>query len=369
MRKGLITRPTLLLDKNKCQANILRMSEKVRRERLKFRPHFKTHQSAEIGSWIREQGVTACTVSSVKMAEYFAHHGWDDILIAFPVNILEAERINELGSALRLQLLVYSKEALLLLQEKISSNVGIKIELDVGNKRSGLKSNQHEEIDELLRAIANSPNFQFTGFYSHPGHTYTSRNKEEVLQKYDEIFGELEMLKVHYEHVLGYSITIGDTPGCTIVEDFGPIEEISPGNFVFYDVMQVNIGSCDYDDIAVVMACPIVGKSEERNEILIHGGAVHFSKEVLEDTDGVSHFGKLANITESGWQGHIPACYLKSISQEHGIIHASNELIQDSKIGDLVYIYPAHSCLCADLMKSYLTTDELVMEGDNAFMA
>lgn len=92
-----INRPTLLLDVEKCKTNIRTMAQKAKGHRLKLRPHFKTHQSAQIGEWIRAEGISTCTVSSVKMAEYFAHHGWNDILIAFPVNVLESEKLNELG--------------------------------------------------------------------------------------------------------------------------------------------------------------------------------------------------------------------------------------------------------------------------------
>ena len=364
-----IARPTLILDVEKCKANIQRMAEKATAQQVLFRPHFKTHQSADIGDWIREYGVDRCTVSSVKMAEYFARHGWQDILIAFPANVLEAGEINELGKDCKLQLLVYSVETLNILKKKINVKVGVKIELDLGSRRSGLAINQHEEIDELLRRINESPNFSFTGFYSHPGHTYASKSKDEVVKKYDVILKQLYMLKASYGHTLGFSITIGDTPGCTLMDDFGPIDEISPGNFVFYDAMQVNIGTCTYDDIAVVMACPVVGKNPDRNELLIHGGAVHFSKEVLQDPDGIVHYGKLARKTESGWKEHIDGAYLKSISQEHGLIHAPDELLQNTQIGDIIYIYPVHSCLAADLMKSYLTTDQVMMDGESAFMS
>ncbi len=363
-----INRPTLLLDVEKCKTNIRTMAQKAKGHRLKLRPHFKTHQSAQIGEWIRSEGINTCTVSSVKMAEYFAHHGWNDILIAFPVNVLESEKLNELGRQIKTQVLVYDVEALKLLAQKVDAPIGIKIELDLGSHRSGVKVNQHEEIDELLEKIESVPNFQFTGFYSHPGHTYSARSKDDIISIYVEVIKQLEILKSNYGHTLGFAITIGDTPGCTLVEDFGPIEEISPGNFVFYDVMQVNIGTCGYEDIAVVVVCPVVGKNLERKELLIHGGAVHFSKEVLQDADGTTNFGKLANQTDEGWENVIPNTYLKSISQEHGIIHCSDELLQNTHIGDVVYIYPAHSCLAANLMKSYLTTDELLMQGESAFM-
>ena len=72
--------------------------------------------------------------------------------------------------------------------------------------------------------------------------------------------------------------------------------------------------------------------------------------------------------TPNRWEEMIEGCYLKSISQEHGIIYATDEMIDRTEIGDIVYIYPAHSCLSADLMKSYLTTEEVIFEGDSAFM-
>ncbi len=364
----MIKSPTLLLDPDKCRRNIRKMVSKAHTKNLAIRPHFKTHQSGMIGSWLREEGIEACTVSSVKMARYFAGQGWDDILIAFPVNVLEHEAISDLAKLVALQVLVYDAAPLEILSKKLSASVGVKIELDLGSRRSGLLPEQHKEIEALLNLIERHDMFRFTGFYSHPGHTYTARSKDEVRNIYKSFMPQLTGLESRYGLVPGFSITIGDTPGSTLVEDFGLIKEISPGNFVFYDAMQVNIGSCDYDDIAVVMACPVVGKNPGRNELLIHGGAVHFSKEILTDADGTQHFGKLANPAQKGWAGIVPGCYLKSISQEHGLIHATGALLEKTQIGDIIYIYPAHSCLTADLMKSYQYADGSIKYGENDFM-
>ena len=250
----------------------------------------------------------------------------------------------------------------------IDSSLGVKIELDLGSKRSGLRTNQHEEIDQLIKVIESTTNLHFAGFYSHPGHTYLCRNVDAVKKTYAAIIEELEMFKSVYGHLNGFSITIGDTPGSTIVDDFGPIDCISPGNFVFYDTMQVEIGSCNYEDIAVAMACPVVGKSEERNELLIHGGAVHFSKESLTDPEGILHFGKVISYSEKEWGGIIPGAYLKAISQEHGIVHAPDKMINEINVGDLLLIYPAHSCLTANLMKSFVTTTGMEMHDEEIFM-
>jgi D-serine deaminase-like pyridoxal phosphate-dependent protein len=92
------------------------MAQKAAAAGVSFRPHFKTHQSAQIGEWFREQGVKAITVSSVEMAEYFAAAGWEDILIAFTLNIRQLERIRALAQQIHLEVLVEDSNAVQALQ-------------------------------------------------------------------------------------------------------------------------------------------------------------------------------------------------------------------------------------------------------------
>ena len=93
-----ISKPTLILDKERCMANITRMQEKAKNSNVHFRPHFKTHQSAFIGNWFRRLGIHSITVSSAGMAKYFSAYGWRDITIAFPVNLLEMNILSELAN-------------------------------------------------------------------------------------------------------------------------------------------------------------------------------------------------------------------------------------------------------------------------------
>ena len=50
------------------------MAAKARRNNVAFRPHVKTHQSLAVAQWLKEEGVAKITVSSLKMAAYFAQH-------------------------------------------------------------------------------------------------------------------------------------------------------------------------------------------------------------------------------------------------------------------------------------------------------
>ncbi|MCB0397977.1 MAG: hypothetical protein KDD36_15110, partial [Flavobacteriales bacterium] len=45
--------------------------------------------------------------------------------------------------------------------------------------------------------------------------------------------------------------------------------------------------------------------------------------------------------------------YVDRLSQEHGVVKATAERISLTKEGDIVYVLPVHSCMTADLMRSY----------------
>ena len=66
-----------------------------------------------------------------------------------------------------------------------------------------------------------------------------------------------------------------------MANDCSNFDEIRPGNFAYYDVMQYHIGSCNMDNIAVAVACPVVAVHPQKNELVIYGGAIHLSKEFI----------------------------------------------------------------------------------------
>lgn len=348
-----ITEPTLLLNEKICKANINRMAEKAQTQELKFKPHMKTHQSAEIGHWLSDIGVEAITVSSVKMAEYFVEHGWEDITIAFPCNVRQIDQINDLADKITLTLLVNSPTTAKILSKKLTSDINVYIELDTGSDRTGLKVNQQGEIKTLIEAINNSHHLEWIGFYSHPGHSYDSRSEKGIRQVHQSVISQVQELRQQFTPIFGtFEVCIGDTPCCSKANTFKGIDAISPGNFVFFDLMQCQIGSSEVSDIAVAMACPVVDKYPERKELAIYGGAIHFSKESLQTKES-THYGLVASGSKNYWEVIDNDSYLKTLSQEHGLIKCSSQVFDRYQIGDSISILPVHSCLTANLMSQY----------------
>ena len=129
-----------------------------------------------------------------------------------------------------------------------------------------------------------------------------------------------------------------------------------PGNFVFYDAQQVQLGSCTAGEVSVALACPVVARQLERQEIIIYGGAVHLSKDYCE-VDGSKSYGLVALPEDRGWGSPLAGAYVKALSQEHGVIRLREHDLKRIQVGSLVCILPAHSCLTVTLMKDYQTLD------------
>lgn len=348
----MITKPTLLIDEIKCRENIKNMFLKAQNHSLDFRPHFKTHQSLEIGRWFKELGVDKITVSSVTMAQYFAEE-WNDITIAFPVNILEVDKINDLAQRITLNLLVESKESILFLTKNLNAEVNIFLKIDVGSKRTGIEPSNTDLIDKILELINDSQLINLKGFLCHAGHTYQCRSEEEVKKIEKDSLDIMNALKEKYiKQYPDLIISIGDTPGCSLADDFSGVDEIRPGNFVFYDLTQKLIGSNSISQIAVALACPIVAIHKNRSEIVVYGGGVHLSKERLEDKDGII-YGRVAEKKDKGWGDVIPGMYVKALSQEHGVIVVPKERIENFKVGEYLLVLPVHSCMTANLIEEY----------------
>ena len=355
--------PTLFLDPARCKKNIAKMAAKARRNNVAFRPHVKTHQSLAVARWLKEEGVAKITVSSLKMAAYFAQE-WDDITVAFPTNILEIETINSLASKIQLNLCVENIEVLEFLKNHLKAPVGIFLKMDIGYNRTGIAVDRFSLIDQLLSQMDQAPMLQFKGFLGHAGHSYQCRSKEAIETVHQTSKEKFLILKSHYqEQYPELTLSYGDTPSCSVTEDFTGIDEIRPGNFIFYDLTQNIIGSNELDEIAVAMACPVVAKHPDRNEIVIYGGGVHLSKDRVEDPETGVIFGRIAEKKGSGWGACIPNMHLKSLSQEHGIVSVPKETMRDYAIGDLLWVLPVHSCMAADLMKEFHTPDGAILSA------
>jgi D-serine deaminase-like pyridoxal phosphate-dependent protein len=390
-----ITEPTAVIDTARARANIARMAARARTADVSFRPHFKTHQSAAIGEWFATEGVTGITVSSLAMAEYFADHGWRDITVAMLVNVHTTERIDRLAKRLNaardragedgpgLGLLVDDAAVIAHLAAALTAPVRVWIKVDTGYGRTGIAWDDSARLGAAAGAMADTVTDAVTdavldadtagvaaspltpaGLLTHAGHAYDTRGRRALDALFAETAARLRAartaLAIPSTPPESLLLSVGDTPTCSVA-DLAGVNEIRPGNFVFYDLMQLEIGSCAETDLAVAVACPVVGWYPDRRELVVHGGAVHLSKEALTDGDGQRWYGGLGTAGQQRLGPLLPDARVVSLAQEHGVIAVPDgELhrqVTTLAPGDVVLIFPVHSCLTCDLYNRYLALD------------
>lgn len=362
-----VTAPAVVIDEVRARRNIRRMADKARRSGVAFRPHFKTHQSMDVGRWFADAGTDRITVSSAVMAEHFAGAGWRDITLAFLLNPLQAPRLHELAAGLEaagggLGVTVASAAALHEALRIAAARIWLKI--DTGYGRSGCAWDRPAVLHELAQEAAAAGRLQ--GLLTHAGHAYAARGVGPLRAIWNETLRRMQTVRDSLSDLPGAGgllISVGDTPTCSTVDDFTGVDEVRPGNFVFYDLMQLAIGACGERDLAAAVACPVVQVDRERCRLVLHGGAVHLSKEPLTDDRGRSIYGRLGTLRRGadgfGADRVLAEAPLVALSQEHGIVQmdhgAFERLAAGLDVGDLALVWPVHSCLSCDLHREYLT--------------
>jgi len=341
--------PKILIDCNRSKANLKAVFEDVRFSDITFRPHYKTHQSIGADMWFRNAGIKKITVSSLPMAEYFAAGGWDDILIALPLNTNHIAQYDALASKIKLHLLVDNNEVLSLALSGIKNPVSFYLKADAGYGRAGWPAENTREFLQAFQLIAKKGTHSFSGILSHFGNTYGAKSVEEIIDINLSSITRLRVLKEFMESQTGMPcpLSIGDTPSLPhyTPEMLKNISELRPGNFVYYDMMQVALGSCNINQVSAALEADILSMYPDRNEVLIHAGAVHLSKEICLMPDGKPGFGALVRLYEDSIGEVIEGCFVDRLSQEHGILRVTPVFFKEFRSGDTVGILPVHSCL------------------------
>jgi len=361
METDKISDAKLIVDRDKCLVNIEYMTHKARKNNLIFRPHFKTHQSLSIGRWFRQYGVDRITVSSIKMAYYFASDGWEDILVGIAYNPREYSLYEELSHRCRIIATVSCPDTCRVLAKQCRFPLEIMIKIDTGYNRTGIRWDDIEGLIECIKQLRTNSRIKIWGLMTHDGSTYGLNSREKILEHFESSVDRICTTRTN-SGINDLIISVGDTPSASVAENFTGIDELRAGNFVFYDLMQYVNGSCVFDNISIALFCPVIDKRPHSRTVVIHGGAVHFSKDSIQ-INGRHVYGMVVTPDNTGWHKTEDEIYLSSLSQEHGIIDCStNNLLDEVMPGDLLAVIPVHSCLAADCMGSYTLTDGKVID-------
>ena len=321
--------PALLLDLERLEANLRRMSDRARRLGVHLRPHIKTHKCVEIGRRQAALGARGLTVSTLYEARVLADHGFDDLTWAFPLIPSRLGEAMELADRIELGLVLDSMAALETL-EGAGRPARALIKVDCGYHRAGVDP-VGREVLELARRLATSSRLTFGGLLTHSGHAYTQDRLTVARQERDVMVACAERLRA--AGIAVPLVSVGSTPAMTAVDHLEGVDEARPGNYALFDHTQSVLGSCEPRNCAVTVLASVVSRPAGAAHAVIDAGALAMSQDPGPAGDG---FGPVFADYYSGTLD--PGLRLAALSQEHGFLSGR------PPIGHKVRILPNHSC-------------------------
>lgn len=343
--------PAFLIDLFILQRNIDAMAKRAERLGVRLRPHVKTHKTAEIARMQAPGPDAAITVSTLAEAQFFRNAGFEDIMYACPLDPNKIPEAAQLSRGMRsFNLLLDHPDTFAALESYAQEHqirFAVFLKIDCGYHRAGVDPEKGDSY-RLAERIHNSRRIDFRGVLTHAGHSYHCRGVEaiaEVARQEREIMaGFAEGLRKR--GVKPSVVSAGSTPTAVHARSWEGISEIRPGNYVFFDKFMADIGACTLEDCAATVLVSVVGHYPERNQILVDGGALAFSKD-----PGAVHIDPEVGF---GAVTGYPDLRFKSVSQELGIITGASRLpFERFPIGSRMRIVPNHSCLAAALFPVY----------------
>lgn len=341
--------PCLLLDIDRVKANAARMTAKTSALGVKLRPHIKTHKCVEVARIQTEGHNEAVTVSTLAEAKSFAANGFNDFTYAVPI---EPGKFNEAIEIVRggakLNVITDDAGTSELLNEaakKRGVKISVFVEVDCGDHRSGLNPTSDAAIS-IPRAITDASNLEFAGLLTHGGHSYGAGDLDGVQaiarQERDVMTELADRLRNQGIHVP--AISIGSTPTIVHAEDLTGIDEVRPGNYIFFDAFQATIGSCSFEDCALTVLAAVVHRSYEQKKVIIDAGGIALSKDRGPfEREPDCGYGRVQDI-----DGNDLGLRVNGVSQEHGVIPVKGEAtLGRLSVGTRVRVVANHSCLTA----------------------
>lgn len=338
LSKNHLITPAVLVDLDLLERNISETSRNVKACGKEIWPMIKTHKSLEIARMQAAAGASGFLCGTLSEAEMMVNDkNVQALMLAYPVSDKEnLERCVALAKTKEIIFRIDGKENGARIDKVFGeANVTAKfvLKIDVGVHRFGV-----EPADALNLAVelGKYRNLKFLGISTHPGHCYAAKNEEEL----EKISGQaLKDFRIAYDALKGAGfelkiVSIGSTPSFKydIREEF--ITHVHPGNYVYYDAMQVALGVVPRNRCALTVLASVISWNNKRSNVGINAGSKTFTRDLGgHEIRVVNGYGIV--------KGHDGA-ELILLSEEVGLIHCEKN--ENIHVGDKLEIIPNHAC-------------------------
>ncbi len=356
MRLTDLPTPSVLIEQSRLARNIDRMQAAVDATGRALRPHAKTHKSVAIARQQLTRGARGITCAKLGEAEIFAAAGLEDIRIAYPLNPVNIDRVLALVERTRLSFIVDNPAVAGEWSARLAAAgrlVDVLVKVDVGLHRCGIDPGAPDAAAFIAR-VANLPGLRFRGLLSHAGHAYAAASPGEV-QAIAQLEGAVLTSLAEQVRTLGVQvdeISVGATPTARFSAVVDGITELRPGNYVYYDRMQVALGSASWDDCALTVLARVV-TTHGSDRIILDCGSKTLSSDLVRGPGPQPGHGIVFDALDSVTPD--PSLVIERLSEEHAVVRSSRP--SRLKPGDLVRVVPNHSCVVSNLVDDVWLVD------------
>jgi D-serine deaminase-like pyridoxal phosphate-dependent protein len=340
-----LTTPSFLVDLDKLEQNLREMGELCRANGKMLWPMVKTHKSTAIAKMQEDFGAAGFMTGTVDEAEKLTARGCKHIMLAYPVAAREnIARVIELAKMTHIILSLDGVEAAAQFESMLAGE-GIEMDylliIDSGLHRFGVLP---ENALELMEELAKFPHLKFKGISTHPGQVYGKNSPAEVeATAADEVRALDEASDILRK--AGYQVEIvatGSTPTAAFAARDANITTLRPGNYVFYDALQVALGVIPPHRCALTVLATVIANPRE-DFLIIDAGSKCFGLD--KGAHGISLASGFGIVKD------YPELAVDSLSEEVGKVKITGPT--NIKVGDKIEVIPNHSCTSAN-MTDYL---------------
>jgi len=343
MNKNLLETPCVVVDLDKMENNISEMADLAKKHKVELWPMIKTHKSEYIVKEQLKSGAKGILVAKLSEAEVLINSGVQRIMLAYPlIGDSKLIRLTELARRAEIVCAVDSYESARMLKKfAIFCNVTFKyvIIIDSGLRRLGVLPSKTIELYETLREFEG---LNLVGVATHGGHVYGALNKQEVITASNqEKTAILEASRLLKTQGLDLSIiALGSTPTVETLPDFNGVKQIRPGNYVFYDAIQVALGVVPKERCALTVLATVISIPDKGRAIIDAGSKILCLDAGAHGNTSIKGYGIVKDYDKVA---------VESLSEELGKLKYDTGKYS-FEIGQRVEIIPNHACAVANMV-------------------
>lgn len=319
--------PSLILDLDALEHNLDRYQRYYNEHGIGLRPHIKTHKTLALARMQIDRGAIGLTCQKVGEAEVMVGGGlFVDIMI--PYNIIGKQKLDRLTALARQTTITvaadseYTIEGLSDAANRAKTNLGVVIEVECGQDRTGATSS--DRALALAQMVDKSPGLELRGIMGFPTAPSARPMIQEILDKFD---------RSGLAHPI---VSGGSTKFALEAHQIPELTEYRIGEYPVGGEGHLRAGRHTVEECALRVLATVVSRPTDGRAIL-DGGSKTMSASTIETERG----------TSMGYIVEYPDAHFYGASEEHGHVDVS-ACAQKPEIGERVQVLPVHPCPCVN---------------------